>query len=224
MDRRAEQNAFLFILKHAVYVLVLAIWFRYDLSPITVKYVERRKPLYHFITTVWSNDCFTVIFTKELHQLFQQAYHKNQIQKLLLATFFRIRFTVKVISECLQSTMLCYLSFCFFQVCAIVGGTFTVAGIIDSIIFTASELFKKAQLGKLSQSRPFMTRSIVFFLNTNPCLGRSNDSLVISFLVLCNALLQCIEYKVLEMQKSYPRFQQPLFWAGLFIIDTLQLC
>ncbi|CAH3176897.1 unnamed protein product, partial [Porites evermanni] len=63
-----------------------AIWFRYDLSPITVKYVERRKPLYHFITTV----------------------------------------------------------------CAIVGGTFTVAGIIDSIIFTASELFKKAQLGKLS--------------------------------------------------------------------------
>lgn len=63
-----------------------AIWFRYDLSPITVKYVERRKPLYHFITTV----------------------------------------------------------------CAIVGGTFTVAGIIDSMIFTASELFKKAQLGKLS--------------------------------------------------------------------------
>ena len=33
--------------------LFLAIWFRYDLSPITVKYVERRKPLYHFITTVW---------------------------------------------------------------------------------------------------------------------------------------------------------------------------
>lgn len=29
-----------------------AIWFRYDLSPITVKYVERRKPFYHFITTV----------------------------------------------------------------------------------------------------------------------------------------------------------------------------
>ena len=69
-DRRAEQNAFLFILKHAVYVLVLAIWFRYDLSPITVKYVERRKPLYHFITTVWSNHCFTVIFTKDLHHLF----------------------------------------------------------------------------------------------------------------------------------------------------------
>lgn len=30
------------------------IWFRYDLSPITVKYVERRKPLYHFITTVYT--------------------------------------------------------------------------------------------------------------------------------------------------------------------------
>ena len=29
-----------------------AIWFRYELSPITVKYTERRKPLYHFLTTV----------------------------------------------------------------------------------------------------------------------------------------------------------------------------
>ena len=38
----------------------------------------------------------------------------------------------------------------FFQVFAIVGGTFTVAGIIDSLVFTASELFKKFQLGKLN--------------------------------------------------------------------------
>lgn len=63
-----------------------AIWFRYDLSPITVKYKERRMPLYHFITTV----------------------------------------------------------------CAIVGGTFTVSGIIDSLIFTASNVFKKHQMGKLT--------------------------------------------------------------------------
>ncbi|XP_078589064.1 endoplasmic reticulum-Golgi intermediate compartment protein 1-like [Branchiostoma floridae x Branchiostoma japonicum] len=63
-----------------------AIWFRYDLSPITVKYTDKRKPFYHFITTI----------------------------------------------------------------CAVVGGTFTVAGIIDSVIFTAAEVFKKAELGKLS--------------------------------------------------------------------------
>ncbi|XP_076367826.1 endoplasmic reticulum-Golgi intermediate compartment protein 1-like isoform X1 [Tachypleus tridentatus] len=66
--------------------IIPAIWFRYDLNPITVKYTEKRQPLYSFITTV----------------------------------------------------------------CAIVGGTFTVAGIIDSVIFTASEIFKKAELGKLS--------------------------------------------------------------------------
>lgn len=36
------------------------------------------------------------------------------------------------------------------QICAIIGGTFTVAGIIDSCIFTASEAWKKIQLGKLS--------------------------------------------------------------------------
>lgn len=63
-----------------------AIWFRYELSPITVKYTERRQPLYHFLTTV----------------------------------------------------------------CAIIGGTFTVAGILDSLIFSASEIVKKAQLGKLT--------------------------------------------------------------------------
>ncbi|XP_054723272.1 endoplasmic reticulum-Golgi intermediate compartment protein 1-like [Uloborus diversus] len=63
-----------------------AIWFRYDLTPITVKYIETRQPLYSFLTTV----------------------------------------------------------------CAIVGGTFTVAGIIDSLIFTASGIFKKFELGKLS--------------------------------------------------------------------------
>ncbi|XP_046361170.1 endoplasmic reticulum-Golgi intermediate compartment protein 1-like [Haliotis rufescens] len=65
---------------------VPAIWFRYDLSPITVRYKEKSKPFYTFLTTV----------------------------------------------------------------CAIVGGTFTVAGIIDSFVFTAYEIFRKAELGKLS--------------------------------------------------------------------------
>lgn len=65
---------------------VPAIWFRYDLSPITVRYQEKRQPFYSFLTTI----------------------------------------------------------------CAIVGGTFTVAGIIDSCVFTASEIFKKYEIGKLS--------------------------------------------------------------------------
>ncbi|XP_078484952.1 endoplasmic reticulum-Golgi intermediate compartment protein 1 [Ciona intestinalis] len=63
-----------------------AIWFRYEMTPITVKYTERRKPFYHFIT----------------------------------------------------------------MVCAIIGGTFTVAGIIDSMIFSATEMYKKLTIGKLS--------------------------------------------------------------------------
>ncbi|KAF2367473.1 Endoplasmic reticulum vesicle transporter C-terminal [Trinorchestia longiramus] len=62
--------------------VVPALWFRYDLAPLTVKYYVKRPPFYSFITTV----------------------------------------------------------------CAIIGGTFTVAGIIDSCIFTASELFHKFQL------------------------------------------------------------------------------
>ncbi|XP_042229979.1 endoplasmic reticulum-Golgi intermediate compartment protein 1-like [Homarus americanus] len=66
--------------------VVPAVWFRYDLTPITVKYHAKRPPFYSFVTTV----------------------------------------------------------------CAIIGGTFTVAGIIDSFIFTASEIFKKFELGKQS--------------------------------------------------------------------------
>jgi len=63
-----------------------AIWFRYEVSPITVKYTEKSKPLYHFLTTF----------------------------------------------------------------CAIIGGTFTVAGMIDSMIFSAHQMVKKAGEGKLS--------------------------------------------------------------------------
>lgn len=63
-----------------------AIWFRYDLNPITVKYSRRSVPFYSFLT----------------------------------------------------------------MVCAIVGGTFTVAGIVDSLVFTASEVFRKFEMGKLS--------------------------------------------------------------------------
>jgi len=29
-----------------------ALWFRYDLSPITVAYTEKRQPFYHFLTMV----------------------------------------------------------------------------------------------------------------------------------------------------------------------------
>ena len=70
---------------HAGFIMP-TVWFKYDLSPIKIKYTEKRKPLYHFITTF----------------------------------------------------------------CAIIGGTFTVSGIIDALIFTAHEVFKKAELGKLS--------------------------------------------------------------------------
>ncbi|XP_057298657.1 endoplasmic reticulum-Golgi intermediate compartment protein 1-like [Hydractinia symbiolongicarpus] len=89
----STQNTFQYSYAHKDYfsyghhaTIMPAVWFRYDLSPITIKYIEKRKPFYHFITTF----------------------------------------------------------------CAIIGGTFTVAGIVDGLIFTAHEVFKKAELGKLS--------------------------------------------------------------------------
>lgn len=65
--------------------IIPAIWFKYDINPISVKYKKRRKPFYEFL-------CMT---------------------------------------------------------CAIVGGTFTVAGIIDSLVFSASNILEKLELGKL---------------------------------------------------------------------------
>ncbi|XP_022669576.1 endoplasmic reticulum-Golgi intermediate compartment protein 1-like isoform X4 [Varroa jacobsoni] len=66
--------------------IIPAIWFKYDLSPITVRYHRRGQPLYSFLTNG----------------------------------------------------------------CAIVGGTFTVVGILNSIFYTASEVFRKFEMGKLS--------------------------------------------------------------------------
>lgn len=66
--------------------MIPAIWFRYDLNPITVKYSRKRKPFYTFLTSV----------------------------------------------------------------CAIIGGTCTVASLIYSFIFTTSKYFRKHEIGKLS--------------------------------------------------------------------------
>ena len=65
--------------------VIPAIWFKYDINPISVKYKKHRRPFYEFL-------CMT---------------------------------------------------------CAIVGGTFTVAGIIDSLVFSASNILEKLELGKL---------------------------------------------------------------------------
>ncbi|GMT06300.1 hypothetical protein PENTCL1PPCAC_28474, partial [Pristionchus entomophagus] len=66
--------------------IIPAVWFKYELQPITVKMTEMRQSFYMFLTSI----------------------------------------------------------------CAVVGGTFTVAGIIDSFVFTMSEMWKKHELGKLT--------------------------------------------------------------------------
>lgn len=87
------QGTFQYTFAHRDYMVfgrenrpVPVVWFKYDFNPITIQYVEHRKPLYHFVT----------------------------------------------------------------MFCAIIGGTFTVAGIIDSMLLTAHGVFKKAEQGKLS--------------------------------------------------------------------------
>lgn len=65
--------------------VIPAVWFKYDINPISVKYIERRRPLYEFL-------CMT---------------------------------------------------------CAIIGGTFTVMSLIDSLVYTASNVLEKLEIGKL---------------------------------------------------------------------------
>ncbi|CAJ0576217.1 unnamed protein product, partial [Mesorhabditis spiculigera] len=75
-----------FLQYHHTGQVIPAVWFKYELQPITVRHVEYRQSFYTFLTSV----------------------------------------------------------------CAVVGGTFTVAGIIDSTFFTIHEMIKKQQLGKLT--------------------------------------------------------------------------
>jgi hypothetical protein len=63
-----------------------AIWFRYDISPLTVKYREKGEAFFSFLTAI----------------------------------------------------------------CAVVGGVFTVANMIDGLLFSASEYYKKLEIGKVS--------------------------------------------------------------------------
>jgi len=63
-----------------------AIWFRYDVSPLTVRYREKGEAFFTFLTAV----------------------------------------------------------------CAVVGGVFTVANMIDGMVFSASEYYKKLEIGKVS--------------------------------------------------------------------------
>lgn len=65
--------------------VIPAVWFKYDINPISVKYKERRRPLYEFL-------CMT---------------------------------------------------------CAIIGGTFTVMSLIDSLVYSASNVLEKLEIGKL---------------------------------------------------------------------------
>lgn len=64
--------------------------------------------------------------------------------------YFALTFAVQTTNSLKLSFAFSSLHLIIFQVCAVVGGTFTVAGIIDSSLFSLSELYKKHQLGKLS--------------------------------------------------------------------------
>lgn len=86
-------NSYQYTFGHKSYItyhhsgkIIPAVWFKYELQPITLKQTEQRQSFYAFLTSI----------------------------------------------------------------CAVVGGTFTVAGIIDSTFFTISELVKKQQMGKLT--------------------------------------------------------------------------
>jgi len=47
-----------------------AVWFRYDLSPITVKYTKKRKPFYSFVTNV----SFTAFCSVKLKTVLQSIW------------------------------------------------------------------------------------------------------------------------------------------------------
>ncbi|KAF4802092.1 putative protein RPL26L1 isoform X4 [Turdus rufiventris] len=58
--------------------IIPAIWFRYDLSPITVKYTERRQPLYRFITSHRSYGYYRIYpYYRNYHYFHNYCYYRN---------------------------------------------------------------------------------------------------------------------------------------------------
>ncbi|KAH0629714.1 hypothetical protein JD844_012005 [Phrynosoma platyrhinos] len=154
--------------------IIPAIWFRYDLSPITVKYTERRQPLYRFITTpdvIPAVPAFASISSAFLHHGYPgDSLVIIAVKRLQLSSPDRDYPLVAAGVIVKYGEIICYVSNGLLvksseegkgkgqttevnqenlEICAIIGGTFTVAGILDSCIFTASEAWKKIQLGKM---------------------------------------------------------------------------
>ncbi|CAJ0609245.1 unnamed protein product [Cylicocyclus nassatus] len=73
------------------------------------------------------------------------AYHHSG--QVIPAVWFK--YTVQPITVKQKEWRMSFYTF-LTSICAVVGGTFTVAGIIDSTFFTITDLVKKHQLGKLS--------------------------------------------------------------------------
>ena len=80
---------------------------------------------------------------------FRNYIHLRPLYIIHVLTFPRYRYDLNPITVKYHETRPPIYHF-LTTVCAIVGGTFTVAGIIDSCIFSATEIFKKFEIGKLS--------------------------------------------------------------------------
>lgn len=103
------------------------------------------------------------------------------------------------------------------QICAIIGGTFTVAGIIDSCIFTASEAWKKIQIGKMSWA-VLTSISHVFYLSqpnvcSHPPTLATTGRLYLHF---------SFRFRLLFISQRYSQQQGFLFFfflVGVFLVS-----
>ncbi|XP_066913255.1 endoplasmic reticulum-Golgi intermediate compartment protein 1-like [Clytia hemisphaerica] len=90
----------------------------------------------------------------QIEDTFQYSYAQKEFiaynghrQQLMPAIWFKYDFNPITIQYTEQRQPFYHFITMF---CAIIGGTFTVAGIIDTIIYTAHNIIKKAEIGKLS--------------------------------------------------------------------------
>lgn len=74
--------------------------------------------------------------------------------------------------------------FLTFQLCGIIGGTFTVAGIIDSLVFSATQIYEKAALDKLGWTLRFSRKMNLFWLGSVARIRKFWDSAVTAVMCL----------------------------------------
>ena len=136
------------------HVQVPAVYFRFDLSPITVQFSQKQTTFSHFIVQVLSSyECTITITITIRHRpsMFQCSKHDAVIKFHSYRAYHHMSFLVHPHLHLHPHLHPIHFELApVSQVCAIIGGVFTMLGLASQFVHRSlAHVIKKAQQGKL---------------------------------------------------------------------------